>query len=380
MRRLNAYHLAHRSNQRRITEVFTNVGNFCQNFFQSVQCVKLFKLAEQVGQHTAGHFVSKSVCVGGQGTGHQHSVGDILIADRFKVVVHFFKYRHIDVYHVAELLQQICKSLGCGLTRTAAETTACRVDNVRACLDTFQISGVRKSRRAVRMKNNRQTNFFLEGFGNIVSLLRSHYARHILNADGGGSHFFHFFRHAYEVLQRMNGTGGVTDCAACDSAAFYGFLYRDLYVTRIVKRVEDTDDIDTVFYALLNKLSHDVVRIVFVTQHVLTAEQHLQFRVGHRRAYFTQSFPGVFFQKPETSVEGRAAPTLYGIISRLVHSRQNLFKFVKRKTGSNQRLVGVSQDGFGKSNFFHFVPLVDILLFFCGFCFGFSFLPVYFSK
>ena len=49
-----------------------------------------------------------------------------------------------------------------------------------------------------------------------------------------------------------------------------------LEVPRIVKRVEDTDDVDAVGNRLLHKVFDHIVGIVTVAKYILASEKHLQ--------------------------------------------------------------------------------------------------------
>ena len=77
------------------------------------------------------------------------------------------------------------------------------------------------------------------------------------------------------------------------TALFFGSLDGGLQVTRIVERVEDTDDINTVGNRLLHKVFDHVVGIM-AAENILTAEEHLQFCVFDMAANGAQSVPRIF--------------------------------------------------------------------------------------
>ena len=77
-------------------------------------------------------------------------------------------------------------------------------------------------------------------------------------------------------------------------AGFFCGFCRTFEVTGIVARIENAENADTVFCGGFDELIDDIVGIVAVSQKVLTAQQHHDLRVGHRRVKFAQAFPRIF--------------------------------------------------------------------------------------
>ena len=131
-----------------------------------------------------------------------------------------------------------------------------------------------------------------------------------------------------------------------------GCLDGSLQVAGVVQSIENTDHINAVGNALLYKVLNGVVSIGAVAQHVLAAEQHLQFLM---RQFFTQdaqTLPRIFVQKADAGVKRCAAPALHREVRDLVHFGQDGTHFIHRHTGGQQRLMRITQNDFGNLNRF----------------------------
>ena len=114
-------------------------------------------------------------------------------------------------------------------------------------------------------------------------------------------------------------------------------------------------------YQNFNKIVNNLVRIVAVAEHILTAEKHLQLGV---RAFFAdkaQSFPWVLVKKTKAGIECCAAPALKRAEADLVKLVENINKFVRPHSCCDERLMRVTQNGFGNSNFRHNFTSVKVL-------------------
>ena len=154
----------------------------------------------------------------------------------------------------------------------------------------------------------------------------------------------------------MYGAGGVGNGTGGQRTGFDGGFHGQFDIPQVIQRVENADNIDAVGYAALNKAHHHVIGVMLITQQVLTAQEHLQFGMGHFLPERPQPLPRVFVQITETRVKCGAAPTFYGIISRPIHLGKNGFHHINGHTRCNQRLIGVTQDCFGELHFWH-IPL-----------------------
>ena len=178
------------------------------------------------------------------------------------------------------------------------------------------------------MYNDGQSHRVLDGGDEVVGLLGGENTRHVLDANGAYAHLRHLLAHLNVLVERVNGACGVGDGAGGLSAGLHGLLYRDLEVVNIVERVENTDDINAVFYRAAHEAAHHVVAVMLVAEDVLSAQQHLELGIGHMRLYLAQSLPRVLVEKAQAHVEGCAAPALYGVEAGLVHRLKYGFKFV----------------------------------------------------
>ena len=86
----------------------------------------------------------------------------------------------------------------------------------------------------------------------------------------------------------------------------------------------------------------------------------------------TQALPRVLIQKAQRGIKGRAAPAFDGVIANLIHRIKDGEHLLGRHSGSNQRLLCVSQHSFCNPKFsgcrlihiFHKVLLIPAI----GFC------------
>ena len=165
------------------------------------------------------------------------------------------------------------------------------------------------------MHNERKVYSIFDGRAQVVSICWRHDAGHVLDADGGNTHGSKFFHHLDVSFERMHGACGVGDCARCHAAFFDRRFDSDFEILKVVQRVEDADDVDAVANRRTNETLDDIIGIMLVAQDVLTTQKHLQLRVGHRGAEFTQALPRIFAEEAEADVERRAAPALERVIT-----------------------------------------------------------------
>ena len=78
------------------------------------------------------------------------------------------------------------------------------------------------------------------------------------------------------------------------SAALKSFVNCNLDIAKVVECVKNSDDINTVFNALSDEGSYDIIGIVLVAEKILATEKHLKLCVGTSLSDFAKSFPGIF--------------------------------------------------------------------------------------
>ena len=198
-----------------------------------------------------------------------------------------------------------------------------------------------------------QVHRVLQGRDQVIGVLRGEDAGHVLDADRADAHFLQFLDHLHILVQGVHRARGIGDRAGGHGAAVHGFLNGHLQVVDVVQGVKNADDVDAVADRGAHKATDDVVTVVLVAQDVLAAQQHLQLGVGHLGADLSEPLPGVFIQETQADVKGGAAPHLGRIVAGLVDGLQDGLKLVVGQAGCNERLVRVTQNGFGKLYFFH---------------------------
>ncbi len=94
-------------------------------------------------------------------------------------------------------------------------------------------------------------------------------------------------------------------------------------ILNIVEGVEDPDNINSVCDRTLDKILHHIIRIMAVAQHILAAEQHLEFCIRTILADNPQPFPWIFVQKAKAGIIRGAAPAFQGMKTDFIKFPQN---------------------------------------------------------
>ena len=74
---------------------------------------------------------------------------------------------------------------------------------------------------------------------------------------------------------------GVTETALDVLSCFLDCPEGRLEVSDIVNGVKNAEDVQTAFTSIEAEFSYDVVRIIPVSDDVLTSKEHLELRIGH---------------------------------------------------------------------------------------------------
>ena len=193
-----------------------------------------------------------------------------------------------------------------------------------------------------------------------VSVVRQEQVRHILYAEDVGAHRFELPAELDVILVVVHGTGGVRHRGLYRAARLFGRLDGGLEVARVVQRIKNTQDVDTVFHGKLAELAHDVVAVMTISEKVLSAQQHLKLGIGDGLTQRAQSVPRVLAQETYAGVERSAAPRLECVIPYLIQFIRNGKHLVQAHTGSRLGLMRVAEDGLHYLNrsFCHFVSLL----------------------
>ena len=107
--------------------------------------------------------------------------------------------------------------------------------------------------------------------------------------------------------------------------------------------IKNQKHIDSGGCGFFDKQLDHIIRVLLVSQHVLTPQQHAQRRIGHAFLNLAHALPRVLLQKTDTAVKRRAAPHLGATIADFVYFfcySQHVFGFDPR---CQQRLLAVPQ-------------------------------------
>ena len=170
---------------------------------------------------------------------------------------------------------------------------------------------------------------------------------HVFNTEGVGSQILQLFRHVDKTVDAVDGTDCIADGSFDMFAARFHFPHGPLDVADIVQGVEDAEDIDAVGGRPFNEPFQYIVGIVPIADQVLPAEQHLELGIGHGGAQCAKPFPGIFFEKAQTRIEGGATPDFERPIAdsiELLGDGQHVFR---PHAGSQERLMAVAQGDIG---------------------------------
>ena len=196
--------------------------------------------------------------------------------------------------------------------------------------------------------NDGNLDLLLEGGDQVICLLRTHDARHILDADGLNAQRLDLLGELDIAFEIVNGADGVADAAGSVRAALQGLIDRHFNIADIVEGIEDTNDIDAVFHRLADEHANHIIGVVLIAQQVLTAQQHLQRGLGACLLDLAQALPRVFVQVAQAAIKGGAAPALQRIVPGVIQLAQDRLELIECHAGGDERLVGVTQYRFGK--------------------------------
>jgi len=334
------------SYERRITRIGSYVGNLLENLVELVGLSCHLKLRDEVGKHSAGNLITESVNVNLEDLGVDKTGRKIVLSDLVEVLRNNVKEREIKTGVVGSTLEGSYERLGGSVRRAHRERRNCGVNTVNACLDSLEKSHRAETGSVVSVKMNGNLYAVLDGLDQLICLVGLEKTRHILDADGVCAHLLELLCILREALVGVEGRRGVGDSRLNVSALLDSCLDSGLEVSCIVQRVKDTEDIDTVCNGLLYEVLNNVVRIVTVTENVLSAEEHLKLRVLAVRLDGTESLPRILVEETETGIEGGTAPSLEGIISNLIHYVKDGNHFFCSHTRCGKRLMRITEDCF----------------------------------
>ena len=136
----------------------------------------------------------------------------------------------------------------------------------------------------------------------------SQQASHIFDAENIRPHVFKVFSHLDVEIYIVDRTDGIADTTFdCFSAFFHG-VNGCFYISEIIERIEDSENIYSNLHRLFYKSLDDIICIMPIAHSILASQQHLKWGLGHFFLEYACSFPGIFIQKTDTGIKGGATP------------------------------------------------------------------------
>ena len=127
------------------------------------------------------------------------------------------------------------------------------------------------------MKINRNTYCFFQCFDKLCCLVRKKESCHILDTDRISSHFLNTFGNSCPVFQCICISKGIGKSYLSMNLFLVCCLNCSLKITKIVKTVKNTDDINTVSCRFLHKIFYNIICIRTISKNILSTEKHLKF-------------------------------------------------------------------------------------------------------
>ena len=349
---LSANDLGSRGDQRRVTGILTHAGDFGQNFVQLIFLASVLELLKHVGEHAARNLIQQGVGINAQALRIDLAVGDVLFAQFGEVSTHNVQLVQVKAGVIIGALQGGDQAFGRHMGSAQSQRAHGGIHNVSTGFDALQDGHGGQTGGVMAVDVNRDADGLLQLAHQLGAGVGLEQARHILDADRVCAHLFQGLGILGKILVVMHRAQGVADAGLNMCLFLVGCLDGSLQVAGVVQSIENTDHINAVGNALLYKVLNGVVSIGAVAQHVLAAEQHLQFLM---RQFFTQdaqTLPRIFVQKADAGVKRCAAPALHREVRDLVHFGQDGTHFIHRHTGGQQRLMRITQNDFGNLNRF----------------------------
>ena len=342
---LGAHDLGGGGHQRGIAEVLPDTGDLSQHIVVLVLLAGLLELADQVGQHAAGHLVEQGVGVHVQDLGVQGALVLQPLGHLAEVgggVAHLVQ---VQTGIPGGTLQGGHQGLGGGLGGAVGQGAEGGVHDVHAGVGGHEVDHVAGAGGVVGVEVDGHVHALLQPLDQGVGVHGQQQVGHVLDAQGVGAHLLQLLGQLHEVVLVVDGGDGVGEGGLHDAAVLLGGLDGLLQVPHVVEGVEDADDVDAVLNGLAAEGVHHVVGVVLVAQDVLAPEEHLQLGVGQVLAQGPQPLPGVLLQKAHAHIEGGAAPALQGVVADGVQHLAGGEHVLDPHTGGGLGLVGVTEDG-----------------------------------
>ena len=282
--------MAHRSNERRETDLGANARNFGHDIFQTVSRMLDLKLAHEVAHHAAGNLMLIDL--------HVNERGDAALivaatAHLLPIVRDFKEEVKIESGIESRFLEGSRDHLNCRMGIARGKRSRSRVDNRGACFGTLDKARRGHAANIVTMQMDRHVNSSTQSIHKLLGAIRREQAGHILDADGVRTELGKLTGIVDIGIKGMDRAGRVRNGRLkMRTAGFYG-TGAIAHVIDIVQSVEDTEDIDAVLVRTGNEAVDNIGGIMAIANEVLTAHEHRERSLGRSGFYLTKTVPRV---------------------------------------------------------------------------------------
>ena len=220
----------------------------------------------------------------------------------------------------------------------------------------------------VQVNGNGQVLFQL-GY-ECFSCQRLEQACHVFDGQQMGTFILKAAGQVEVVLKVVLGAGRVADVAGVANAGLSQgagfFAHRPdahLHGVEPVERIEDPEQVDSLFCGIYNKLLNQIVGVCLVANGIAAPEQHLEEGVGDFFAKNAQPLPGAFAEKAHGHIKGGTSPHFDGKYFRMVLGVAfgDVVHVEGPHSGGEQRLVCIAEGGVGvMDRLFSHQPFAEI--------------------
>ena len=148
------------------------------------------------------------------------------------------------------------------------------------------------------MKINRNLNRALDCADQLGCRIRRKQTGHVLNTDRIRAHVLDSFGNIHIILGCISIAQGIADrnLRVTSSGRLLLFIRSvncALKIPHIIQSIKDTDNIHTVRDGLLYEIFYHIIRIMTVSENILSAEQHLKLCILKAFSQLAESDPGI---------------------------------------------------------------------------------------
>ena len=124
----------------------------------------------------------------------------------------------------------------------------------------------------MRVNINREPGRLLKRLDKVICLIRCQQTGHILDADGVCAHLLDALCKSHPVFQRISIAERIRQCNLRLCAFLLAGIDRCLQIAEIIQAVKDAENVDAICDGPLHEVLDHIVRIVVISQNILTAK------------------------------------------------------------------------------------------------------------